>query len=241
MALITNGQGIQNAVYGVLKKDGYLIFLGSGGQEIARVKDEAGGEGLPYKLNLTDTGRINLKDSKGNILSYVQQLSASEQTAVRELINNPPSASSPLIHSECFPVKYQGGIWKTASALSSLFAYSYKIVSGGFSLSIEDSISDPTHIGLKISADSYHTIATDKIYFITTTLIKINSAEGGQVGSSSMVHTSDGGNVVNRWVFNRYGYSPFFYSKIGGITATEQGWEAIGIIVEIYGEPLEAV
>lgn len=34
MALITNGKDIQNAIYGVLKQDGYLIFLGSGGQEI---------------------------------------------------------------------------------------------------------------------------------------------------------------------------------------------------------------
>lgn len=33
MAIITNGKNIQNAVYGVLKRDGYLIFLGSGGQE----------------------------------------------------------------------------------------------------------------------------------------------------------------------------------------------------------------
>ena len=240
MAIITNGKGIQNAVYGVLKKDGYLIFLGSGGQEVARVKDEAGGEGLPYKLNLTDTGRINLKDANGNILSYVQQLSASEQTAVRELINNPPSASSPLIHSECFPVKYSGGVWKTASAMPTLYTYHYKIVSGGFGLSIEDSISDSTHIGLKISADPYHAIVADKIYFITTTLIMINSADGGQTGSSSMIHTSASGNIVNRWVFKKYGDSPFFYSKIGGITATEQGWYAVGIIVEIYGEPLHA-
>ena len=51
MAIITNGKDIQNAVYGVLKRDGYLIFLGSGGQEIARVKDEAGGEDLPYSLS----------------------------------------------------------------------------------------------------------------------------------------------------------------------------------------------
>jgi hypothetical protein len=241
MALITNGQDIQNAIYGVLKQDGYLIFLGSGGQEIARVKDEAGGEGLPYKLNLTDSGRINLKDASGSILSYVQQLSTSEQTAVRELIANPPSASSPLIHSECFPVKYSGGVWKAASALPSLYTYNYNIVSGGFSLSIESSISDSANIGLKISADPYHTIVADKVYFITTTLTKINSAEGGQVGSSSTVHTSNGGNTVNRWVFKKYADSPFFYSKIGGITTTEQGWDAVGIIVEIYGEPLEAV
>jgi hypothetical protein len=240
MAIITNGKDIQNAVYGVLKKDGYLIFLGSGGQEIARVKDEAGGEGLPYKLNLTDTGRINLKDANGNILSYVQQLSASEQTAVRELINNPPSAS-PLIHAECFPVKYSSGVWKSASALPSLYTYNHKIVSGGFDLSIESSISDSKNIGLKINADPYHTIVADKVYFITTTLTKINSAEGGQVGSSSTVHTSVGGNVVNRWVFKKYADSTFFYSKIGGVTETEQGWDAVGIIVEIYGETLEAV
>ena len=105
MALITNGQDIQNAVYGVLKKDGYLIFLGSGGQEIARVKDEAGGEGLPYKLNLTDTGRINLKDASGNILSYVQQFSASEQAILRR------GLAWAHLHSECFPVRFINGAW----------------------------------------------------------------------------------------------------------------------------------
>lgn len=59
--------------------------------------------------------------------------------------------------------------------------------------------------------------------------------------SSKTVHTSVGGNVVNRWVFKKYADSPFFYSKIGGVTETEQGWYAVGIIVEIYGEPLQAV
>ena len=119
MALITNGQDIQNAVYGVLKKDGYLIFLGSGGQEIARVKDEACGEGLPYKLNLTDSGRINLKDAGGNVLSYVQQFSATEQAAVREMIANPPKAPGlALVHSEIAPFQWGETGWAAGWAVS---------------------------------------------------------------------------------------------------------------------------
>jgi hypothetical protein len=239
MSLNTNGNDIQRTIAYSRREGEYIVFIDTGGTEVCRVKDESGDASLPYKLNLTDGGRINLKDASGAVLSYVQQLSASEQAAVRELINNPPSASSPLIHAECFPVKYSGGVWKSASALPSLYAYNYTIISGGFSLSLENSISDSASIGLKISADPYHAIVADKIYFITTTLIRINSAEGGQVGSSSTVHTSDGGNTVNRWVFKKYADSPFFYSKIGGITTTEQGWDAVGIIVEIYGEPLQ--
>jgi hypothetical protein len=47
--------------------------------------------------------------------------------------------------------------------------------------------------------------------------------------------------ITNGKDIKKYADSPFFYSKIGGVTETEQGWYAVGIIVEIYGEPLHAV
>ena len=126
MALITNGQDIQNAIYGVLKQDGYLIFLGSGGQEIARVKDEKGGEGLPYKLNLTDSGRINLKDADGNVLSYVQQLSTSEQAAVKRTLE-----SYDLLHISLNSFVYSDDHW-TRGAMD----HSFDIYNTPLSLSI---------------------------------------------------------------------------------------------------------
>lgn len=126
MALITNGQDIQNAIYGVLKQDGYLIFLGSGGQEIARIKDDSEDASLPYKLNLTDTGRINLKDSAGNILSYVQQLSASEQTAVKRTIE-----SYDLLHISLNSFVYSDDHW-TRGAMD----HSFDIYNTPLSLSI---------------------------------------------------------------------------------------------------------
>lgn len=240
--VITNGQDIQNAVYGVLKKDGYLIFLGSGGQEIARIKDDNKDASLPYKLNLTDSGRINLKDADGNVLSYVQQLSATEQAAVRELIDNPPQPASPslLIHYECFPVKWVSSQWVGTSGNPSLYSYLYRILGGGFIISLEDSLSNSTNIGIKISADQTHSIVSNKVYFIKTTLVRGNSADGGQIGSSSMVHTSASPDTSNSWIFKKTSGSAFFYVKIGGVGETEQAWDAVGIMVEIYGEPLQS-
>ena len=118
MALITNGQDIQNAVYGVLKQDGYLIFLSSGGQEIARIKDDSEEASLPYKLNLTDTGRINLKDANGSILSYVQQLSASEQTAVKRTIE-----SYDLLYISLNSFVYSNGSWTRGASNHSFDVY----------------------------------------------------------------------------------------------------------------------
>lgn len=231
---------IQQPVFNIIKKDGYLVFLSSGGSEIARIKDESEDSSLPYKLNLTDSGRINLKDSGGNILSYVQQLSASEQSSVRELIDNPPT-SSLLIHYECFPVKWVSTQWKGTSGSPSLYSYAYRILSGGFTISLEDSLSNSTSIGIKISADQTHSINDNKVYFVKTTLVKGNSADGGQIASSSTVHTSDSSNTSNSWVFKKTSGGEFFYAKIGGVGETEQAWDAVGVMIEIYGEPLTAV
>ena len=140
MALITNGQDIQNAVYGVLKKDGYLIFLSSGGREIARIKDDSEDASLPYKLNLTDSGRINLKDSAGNILSYVQQLSASEQTAVRRTIE-----SYDLLHISLSSFVYSTDSWTRGASDHSFDIYNTPL---HLSISLRGSSENTINLGL---------------------------------------------------------------------------------------------
>lgn len=140
MALITNGQGIQNAIYGVLKQDGYLIFLGACGQEIARIKDKAGGEGLPYKLNLTDSGRINLKDAGGNVLSYVQQLSSSEQTAVRRTIE-----SYDLLYISLNSFVYSNGSWTRGASDHSFDVYNTPL---NLSISLRGGSESTLNLGL---------------------------------------------------------------------------------------------
>lgn len=236
MALITNGQDIQNAIYGVLKQDGYLIFLGSGGQEIARVKDEAGSEGLPYKLNLTDTGRINLKDSAGNILSYVQQLSTSEQTAVRELINNPPgSGGLALIHSSIDPFAWDGSKWVAGDS-----AYAKTVYDGHFRISLAPNQADPNGLYLIAEAAPRYRIPADKNFTIKIHALECSSASGGAIGDNSRLKTSAG---TMSYIFNITRVQSYATLKCycEGVTATMRGWSAIGFLFEIYGEPLEAV
>jgi hypothetical protein len=236
MTLITNGKDIQNVVYGVLKKDGYLIFLGSGGQEIARVKDEAGGEGLPYKLNLTDSGRINLKDTSGNVLSYVQQLSASEQTAVRELINNPPSSGGlALIHSSIVPFAWDGSKWVAGDS-----AYAKTVYDGHFRISLAPNQADPNGLYLIAEAAPRYQIPVDKNFTIKIHALECASADGGAVGDNSRLKISSG---TMSYVFNITRAQSYATLKCycEGVTATMRGWSAIGLLFEIYGEPLEAV
>lgn len=236
MALITNGQDIQNAIYGVLKQDGYLIFLGSGGQEIARIKDDSEDASLPYKLNLTDTGRINLKDSAGNILSYVQQLSASEQSAVREMIDNPPSvdAGMQMIHSEIIPMKFSS-TWIAGSANEKKMFYD-----GHLSINAPSGQNNSSEIAFEIRAASGYTGLSDHDFRIKIYPIYIEyGGTGGATGGTSYGKTS-------------YPTAPFLFSvnftagrvasfKCSGITETQSAWYNIGFLFEIYGEPLQAI
>lgn len=176
MALVTNGKAIQNAIYGVLKQDGYLIFLGSGGQEIARVKDEAGGEGLPYKLNLTDSGRINLKDAGGNVLSYVQQLSASEQVAVRRTIE-----SYDLLHISLNSFVYANGSWTRGASDHSFDIYNTPL---NLSISLRGSSEGTINLGLIPNNGAFK---DGERYRITVHVVPYSTAIGSSAPGSAVL------------------------------------------------------
>lgn len=236
MALITNGQDIQNAIYGVLKKDGYLIFLGSGGQEIARIKDDSEDASLPYKLNLTDSGRINLKDAGGNVLSYVQQLSASEQTAVRDLINNPTSSGGlALVHSEIAPWRFTGSVWKEEPT------YKSTMLDGHFTISAESNQQTANTIRFLVtSANGYRNpFYTDKpSYTIKIYPIECATSGTGATGSTQHIKNSSG---ATPYVFNVTFVGGYGFARLNcnDITDTMRSWNIIGFLFEIYGEPLQ--
>lgn len=233
--MIKSQDYIQQPVFNIIKRDGYLIFLSSGGSEIARVKDESEDSSLPYKLNLTDSGRINLKDSSGNILSYVQQLSASEQSAVREMIENPPSvdAGMCIIHSEVIPMKFSS-TWIAGSASEKKMFYD-----GHLSITAPSGQNISTEISFEIRAASGYTGLSDHDFRIKIYPIYIEyGGTGGATGGTSYGKTS-------------YPTAPYLFSvnftagrvasfKCSGITETQAGWYNIGFLFEVYGEPLTA-
>lgn len=222
MAIIINGKDIQNAVYGVLKRDGYLIFLGSGGQEIARVKDEEGGEGLPYKLNLTDTGRINLKDASGNVLSYVQQLSTSEQTVLRREL------SWTHLHSECYPVRLVNGAWQPYYTPKKTY------LNGGFVASIRSELSSDSAIGIRISKGIYATIPVNMAFRVQFSLV--DCSDGKCVGNASQARTCSAAKIYDS-VITKTEDSQNLDFILDGITESEQGFTPLGILIDVFGNP----
>lgn len=219
MALITNGQDIQNAIYGVLKQDGYLIFLGSGGQEIARIKDEASGEGLPYKLNLTDTGRINLKDAAGNVLSYVQQFSATEQAILRR------GLVWDHLHSECFPVIFNNGAWVAYYTPKKTY------LNGGFVASLRSELSSDSAIGIRIRKDT--TIPVNATFRVQFSLL--NCAAGKCIGDASQARTCAAAKIYDS-VITKTEDSQTLDFVLDGITESERGITPLGLLIDVFGE-----
>jgi hypothetical protein len=86
--MIKSQDYIQQPIFNIIKQDGYLIFLSGSGQEIARIKEETNNNinNNSYKLNLTESGRINLKDGDGKIVSFIQQLSLKEIAVLKKII-----------------------------------------------------------------------------------------------------------------------------------------------------------
>lgn len=221
MALITNGQDIQNAIYGVLKQDGYLIFLGSGGQEIARIKDDSEDASLPYKLNLTDTGRINLKDSAGNILSYVQQFSATEQAVLRR------GLVWGHLHSECFPVIFVNGRWDTYYAPKKTY------LNGGFVASLRSELSSDSAIGIRISKGIHATIPVNATFRVQFSLV--DCSDGKCVGNASQARTCSAAKIYDS-VITKTEDSQTLDFVLDGITESERGFTPLGLLIDVFGE-----
>ena len=233
--IIQNGKDISQAVFNVKKDGDYLVFLSAGGVEIARVRDEKGGQGLPYKLNLTDTGRINLKDADGNVLSYVQQLSASEQAAVREMIENPPSvdAGMCMIHSELIPVRFSS-TWLAGDSSEKVIYYD-----GHLKIEFRSGQNDSSKFEFTIKAESGYTGLSNNPFRIKVYPLYAVNGGGGSTGGTAYLKTSY---PVTPFVFSvkfTPGYTATF--TCDGITETQAGWHNIGLLFEIYGEPLTAI
>lgn len=236
MSLNTNGNDIQRTI-AYCRRDGeYIVFIDTGGTEVCRVKDESSDASLPYKLNLTDGGRINLKDASGAVLSYVQQLSASEQSAVREMINNPHSvdAGMCMIHSEIIPMKFSS-TWIAGSASEKKMFYD-----GHLAITAPSGQNNSSEIAFEIRAASGYTGLSDHDFRIKIYPIYIEyGGTGGATGGTSYGKTS-------------YSTAPYIFSvnftagrvasfKCSGITETQAAWYNVGFLFEIYGEPLQAV
>lgn len=219
MALITNGQDIQNAIYGVLKKDGYLIFLGSGGQEVARVKDEAGGEDLPYALSAQGS-EISLKNASGTTISSAK-------------------IETPLRHVQQLCYQPNAGEWKFVSDLSRTIVNGELYIERG-------SVVSANALSLVIRPrylNAWHfPYGKDHFYDIKVTLMTANNVNGGDgVGNNTTTRHSSPTTIYQFSLYNNSAtYKTFIINMTDIPEAYLNAWGVV-FMVEVEGSPLEAV
>ena len=221
MALVTNGNDIQNAIYGVLKQDGYLIFLSSGGQEIARVKDEAGGEDLPYSLSAQGL-ELSLKNASGTTIS-----SAKIETPLRH------------IHQLCY--QPNAGKWKLVSDLTK------KIIDGGLYIERGTVVSENA-LSLVIRPFNLNAwqfpTGKDHFYDIKVTLMTADGYSGGNgVGNNKSTRSASPTTVYQFSIYRDSSLTKYKTFIINMTDIPEVYLNAWGVVflVEIEGSPLKAV
>ena len=221
MALVTNGNDIQNAIYGVLKQDGYLIFLSSGGQEIARVKDEAGGEDLPYALSAQGL-ELSLKDANGTTISSAK-------------------IETPLRHIDQLCYQPNAGEWKLVSDLTR------KIIDDGLYIE-RGTVVSASALSLVIRPRYFNAWrfpkGKDHFYDIKVTLMTADGYNGGDsVGNNRSTRNATPTTVYQFSIYqdsNSTTYKTFIINMTDIPEAYLNAWGVV-FLVEIEGSPLEAV
>ena len=164
-----------NSIYSAEKIDNYIVFLAQDGHEVCRVKDDNKDDSLPYKMNLTDSGRINLKDKNNNVLSYVQQLSASEQTAVRRTIE-----SYDLLHISLNSFVYSNDSWKRGAIDHSFDVYNAPL---NLSISLRGGSESTINLGLVPNGGSFK---DGERYRITAHILPYSTAIGSSTPGAAV-------------------------------------------------------
>lgn len=249
MAIIkTNPETQSNIQYARKNASGYIEFLNNGGDVVCSIKDESATPlelGLPYSVFYSN-GKLQLKDSSSQTLSEValdipyslsidgQTLSLKNSSGTSLSDITIPSGGNDdfqLLHCELFPVQFSSSAWKEMQNGS---AYKIVFLDGHISTSFQGGTG--TYFTLGFSSKSGYKFS-DKNRVFRLSLLQIDSAIGG----SYYIKAASNSDRVNNFICYQAGSgNPTIKTKII-LESSYQEKTAVGVLIEVYGEPLEEV
>lgn len=217
--IIQNGKDISQAVFNVKKDGDYLVFLGAGGVEIARIKDDSNDDELPYSLS-ADGLTLALKDADGETLSTA-------------------SVTPPLRHVQMFGCKPDEGAWTPNSNLTRT------IVNGGLyvSRSVVSGVSDAIEfvVSPMYSTKWQFPKGNDYFYSIKVTLLTANNNTSGDGVGDNTAHRAAPPTTVYQFSIYIHKTNTNYKTFIVRLNDIPEAYlNAFGVvfIIEVDGAPL---